>query len=359
MRTIFTLFFALAIASLAGAIPAWAADPFAGADPSWALLHEPAVIAELKLTPTQRTAYQELMDGLDVRFFPLRNKSREEGSAGVAAITADCQAKLKTLLLLAQHKRFGEIVARKIGTAVILRDDVDLKMKYTETQRKQIKTIIDETQAAVTEIEKKASAGEPRQPLEVKWKEAKTNEQKDILEVLTPAQRTTWKDLVGASFDMARLGQAAYRAPELVDAKDWINSPPLKLVDQRGKVVVVHFYAFGCINCIRNYPWYREWHDKFQRQNVVLIGVHSPETASERETANVRNAATKEKFAFPVLIDDKSENWNAWGNSMWPSVYLIDNRGYLRHFWPGELKWQGQDGEKFLRERIEELLAEK
>ncbi|WP_425614040.1 redoxin domain-containing protein [Anatilimnocola sp. NA78] len=351
------LFLAALLVSVASVSSA--ADPFAGADPSWALLHEPAVIDELKLSPTQRTAYQTLIDGVDLRFFPLRNKSRDAILAGVKEITADCQQQLNALLLPAQNKRFGEIVMRKVGTAALLRDDIEAKMKYTDDQKTKLQKIIDDTQVTVRAIEKEASEGKPRKPLEDRFTAAKTAEQKSILELLTPTQRTTWKDLVGAPFDMSKLGRATYRAPEIVDTQEWINSPPLRLADQRGKVVVLHFYAFACSNCVANYPWYRGWHDKFQRQDVVIIGIHTPETAGEKDANNVRNSATKEKFAFPVLIDGKNENWNAWGNSMWPSVYLIDKRGYLRHFWPGELNWQGQEGEKYMRERIEELLAEK
>ncbi|QDU25340.1 Thiol-disulfide oxidoreductase YkuV [Anatilimnocola aggregata] len=358
MRTVFTTFVVVAFASLLSGLTARGADPFAGADPSWALLHEPAVVAELKLSSTQRVAYQELMDSVDLRFFPLRNKSREVVVAVVDEIMGECQQKLNTLLLPAQSKRFREILMRKLGTAALVRDDLDLQMDYTDEQLKQLKTIVDKAAAAVTALEKEASEGKPRQPLEEKFKDVKLKEQQEILALLKPAQRTKWQQAVGAPFDLSRLGQTAYRAPEIVDTKDWINSPAMKLADQRGKVVVLHFYAFGCSNCIHNYPWYREWHDKFQGKDVVLIGVHTPETAGEREAANVRSSATKEKFAFPVVIDGKSENWNAWGNSMWPSVYLIDKRGYLRHFWPGELKWQGLDGEKYMRERIEQLLTE-
>ena len=89
-----------------------------------------------------------------------------------------------------------------------------------------------------------------------------------------------------------------------------------------------------------------------------MIAIHTPETSTERESSYVRKKAVDEQLAFPILIDGKNENWNAWGNSMWPSVYLIDKRGYLRDFWPGELKWQGNDGEKYMRDRIDELLAD-
>jgi peroxiredoxin len=180
-----------------------------------------------------------------------------------------------------------------------------------------------------------------------------------MLALMKPEQKADLKKMLGAPFSVTSLRKPAFKAPELVDTGEWINSSPLRLEQLHGKVVVLHFYASGCINCIHNYQWYREWHDRFRNKDVVLIGIHTPETASERDIAGVRRKAAEEKLAFPILIDGQNENWNAWGNSMWPSVYLIDKRGYLRDFWAGELKWQGNDGEKYMRERIEGLLAEK
>ena len=91
---------------------------------------------------------------------------------------------------------------------------------------------------------------------------------------------------------------------------------------------------------------------------MVLIGIHTPETEKERDVEQVRRKAAEEKLSFPILIDGKSENWAAWGNSVWPCVYLIDKQGYLRDLWPGELKWNGRDGEKYMREKIDWLLSE-
>ena len=88
------------------------------------------------------------------------------------------------------------------------------------------------------------------------------------------------------------------------------------------------------------------------------MGVHTPETEHERDGQTVRSKAQKENLKFPILIDTEKENWNAWGNSMWPSVYLIDKQGYVRYWWYGELNWQGAKGEEQMRQRIEELLAE-
>jgi hypothetical protein len=91
----------------------------------------------------------------------------------------------------------------------------------------------------------------------------------------------------------------------------------------------------------------------------MIIGVHTPETEGERNLQTVKQRAGEAKFEFPILIDNERRNWNVWGNSMWPSVYLIDKHGYVRYWWLGELNWEGAEGEKILRGRIDELLTEK
>jgi hypothetical protein len=90
----------------------------------------------------------------------------------------------------------------------------------------------------------------------------------------------------------------------------------------------------------------------------VTVGVHTPETADERVAASVRDKVKEERFDYPVVIDNDKEIWNAWGNSMWPSVYLIDKQGRLRYWWYGELNWNEAGGQKLMAAKIEELLAE-
>ena len=89
---------------------------------------------------------------------------------------------------------------------------------------------------------------------------------------------------------------------------------------------------------------------------MVMIGIHTPETAPEHNVANVRQKMQEAGFDFPVLLDNQLRNWKAWGNTMWPTVYLIDKQGYVTFWWMGELNWQGTQGEKIMREKIENLL---
>jgi peroxiredoxin len=194
--------------------------------------------------------------------------------------------------------------------------------------------------------------------LEKQYAALKRDEHEKVTALLTPVQKSVWQKSLGRDFDLKKLGHARFKAPEIVDSGEWLNSEPLTLKSLAGKVVVLHFYDFGCINCIRNYPTYLDWHERFRDKNVVIIGIHTPETAAGEDSATVRKKADEAAFRFPIVIDAAKSNWNAWGNSMWPSVYLIDKRGYLRHFWPGELKWQGATGDVLMREKIEDLLAE-
>ncbi|MFM8634163.1 MAG: redoxin domain-containing protein, partial [Planctomycetia bacterium] len=242
--------------------------------------------------------------------------------------------------------------------AALLGPGLGSLMKYTSKQRERLEQVITETLAATKDLEKRVANGEPREPLEKQYASLKRDEHEKVTAVLTPVQKSVWQKSLGRDFDLDTLGHARFKAPELVDSGEWLNSEPLTLESLAGKVVVVHFYDFGCINCIRNYPTYVDWQERFRDKNVAIIGIHTPETAAGKDSETVRKKAEEAAFRFPVVIDGAKSNWNAWGNSMWPSVYLIDKRGYLRQFWPGELKWQGATGDVWMRERIEDLLAE-
>jgi len=161
------------------------------------------------------------------------------------------------------------------------------------------------------------------------------------------------------SIDGAQPLDLRIKAPELQDSGHWINTEkPLKLSDLQGTVVVLHFYAFGCINCKNNYSAYIDWQQNFAGKNVVIIGIQTPETKSEHNVDLIRKRAEEAGFTFPILADIEKDNWQTWGNSMWPSVYILDKQGYIRQFWPGELRWEGATGDKYLQQQIEKLIRE-
>ncbi|MGL5097579.1 MAG: redoxin domain-containing protein, partial [Planctomycetia bacterium] len=144
-------------------------------------------------------------------------------------------------------------------------------------------------------------------------------------------------------------------APEFRAVDAWINTKPLKLADLRGKVVLVHFWTHGCINCIHNYPHYRNLAAEYKGKQLVMVGIHTPEFAGEAKIDAVKAAAVKNKLEFPIAVDNQWTNWKAWENRYWPAVYLVDKQGRVRYRWDGEL---GEAGEKIVRRRIDELTAE-
>lgn len=117
-------------------------------------------------------------------------------------------------------------------------------------------------------------------------------------------------------------------------------------------------WTFGCINCVRNLPHYRKRHAQLPRDRVTMIAFHTPETSAEHDLENVEKAVREKDLQFPIAVDNRKENWKSWGNHIWPSVYLIDQQGYVRKWWYGELNWKGAKGEQQMRAWIHELLAE-
>jgi hypothetical protein len=127
------------------------------------------------------------------------------------------------------------------------------RMNYKSQQKERLEQVISETLAATRDLEKRVGNGEPREPLEREYAKLKRDERRKVADVLTPAQRSIWMKTLGRDFDLTTLGRPEFKAPELVDSGDWLNSAPLTIKALAGKVVVVHFYAFGCSNCINNW----------------------------------------------------------------------------------------------------------
>lgn len=128
------------------------------------------------------------------------------------------------------------------------------------------------------------------------------------------------------------------RLPELMGATAWLNSPPLSSAALRGKVVLVDFWTFGCINCQRALPYVRAWAEKYKDQGLVVIGVHAPEFAFERKINNVKRAANDLGIHFPIAIDNDFAIWRSFSNEYWPANYFVDAQGNIRfhHFGEGE-----------------------
>jgi cytochrome c biogenesis protein CcdA/thiol-disulfide isomerase/thioredoxin len=141
-------------------------------------------------------------------------------------------------------------------------------------------------------------------------------------------------------------------APEFAGVSEWINSKPLTLRGLRGKVVLIDFWTYSCINCLRTLPHVKAWYRTYHRRGLVVVGVHTPEFAFEHVPGNVRSAVRRLGVEYPVALDNDYGTWNAWQNQYWPAKYLIDRRGHLRYYHFGEGEYDTTEA------RIRSLLGE-
>jgi cytochrome c biogenesis protein CcdA/thiol-disulfide isomerase/thioredoxin len=144
-------------------------------------------------------------------------------------------------------------------------------------------------------------------------------------------------------------------APDFAGITEWIDTPggrPLSLASLRGRVVLVDFWTYSCINCLRTLPYLQAWDAAYRKDGLTIVGVHTPEFAFERKASNVRTAVHDLGLRYPVALDNDYGTWNAYGNRYWPAKYFIDRRGHVRfaHFGEGEYRQSEQVIRRLLAE---------
>ena len=149
--------------------------------------------------------------------------------------------------------------------------------------------------------------------------------------------------------------------PSLAGATAWLNSPPLTAESLRGKVVLVDFWTYSCINCLRSLPYVRAWAEKYRQAGLVVIGVHAPEFAFEKSLDNVQRAVRDLQVGYPVALDNDYALWRAFGNHYWPAHYFIDGEGRIRfhHFGEGEYEHSEQVIRQLLAEAGKSVAADR
>ena len=156
--------------------------------------------------------------------------------------------------------------------------------------------------------------------------------------------------LIGAagpaiSGEVAPLQIAAVQgtAPNFVGINNWFNSAPLNIADLRGKVVLVDFWTYGCVNCVNTLPHVTELYAKYKDRGLVVVGVHTPEFPFERSASNVQTALKRHGITYPVAQDNDSKTWEAYHNQYWPSQYIVDQSGKIVYQHDGEGGYEEMD----------------
>lgn len=152
--------------------------------------------------------------------------------------------------------------------------------------------------------------------------------------------------------------QGPVRAPEFPPNVTWLQGGPLRLADLRGKPVLIDFWDYTCLNCLRTLPYVKEWHRRYASFGLTVVGVHAPEFSFAREGGNVLRAVREQDVQYPVVLDNDYAVWQAYANRYWPAKYLVDGNGYLRyyHFGEGGYGETEQAIQFLLRESFPEIL---
>ena len=324
------------------------------------MIRDDAVHRELDLSDDQIDAVMAVLDEVDGPWFRVRIRPEDEQVRVIDGLQESVRQKLASILQPRQLNRMQQLERQALGTRMFVRDDVAKLLKITPTQQSKMQAVFDETDAKSSELNQKVVKLEMQADEAAKQTAGlKDRERKRIVAMLEPSQMQRLGEATGEAFDFSKVLRTYPRAPELVaKGTTWVQGSPVQLSDLRGKVVAVHFYAFQCINCKRNLPHYNGWFKDYADDGLVVIGIQTPETSAERDAQRVTEALADGGQQYSVMLDSDSENWKAYSNTMWPTVYLIDKKGFLRRWWQGELNWQGATGEQQLRQNIEQLLAE-
>ena len=318
------------------------------------LIRDPAIVADLQLTDQQSEVLRQLSDALDGLLFSLRDAGPRPTDDQQLSAIKQVDAKLESLpqiLSTAQQQRLTQLRRQYEGIVTLVRPEIVRQLKLTDVQLTQIRRLHRQSLQRQKEAASKENSAALIQRIQ-------QEQLQQTIQVLDESQREQWLRLLGKPFDFSTMRRAYFHAPELRQVSAWINSPPLSLESLKGKVVIVHFWTFGCINCIRNYPAYKDWFRRYDSENVAMLGIHTPELKSEHDLDVLKQKVRTEGLDFPIAVDNDKANWNAWSNRAWPSVYLVDKNGRVRFWWYGELNWQGATGDQWITERINRLLKE-
>lgn len=317
------------------------------------LSHTPEVQAELLTSAEQIAEWERVLREIDASWWPARILPADQQRKIIADLEIQLVQTLERMRGKEAVQRLRQIELQSQGARILLRPEVIAYLRLTDQQNTKLTTLFSETDALAKSLKPDDSA--KMQQLAA----AKKSEVPKALAVLSPVQTESLRMLMGQNFDTAKLERIYPFAPELIDSDHWTSSVKPSLESLRGKVVLVHFYAFQCHNCVANFEHYKRWDETLKSKGVEVIGIQTPETDAERDADKVISASKKEGFEFPVLIDLETKNWDAWGNTMWPTVYVIDKQGYIRFWWQGELNWQGATVDQKIEKIVDQLLKEK
>jgi peroxiredoxin len=327
-------------------------------DPYFLLIRDDGIRNRLALAANRRRSIDAILHENNRLLLAIRDVGPQGVPEEVRPKLAAVRAQIDKVLDEQQRSRIEGLILQAQSYDGLLRPDMVNALELSGDQQNELRNIKETFQQRVAQLNN-GNANQSQDVRQQEFEKARTERHQKVLAVLNEQQKKLWAARLGEPFDFAKLSAGTASAPEFAGIETWLNSPELSVESLRGRVVVIHFFAFNCINCIHNYPWYREWQEAYADRDVTIIGIHTPETEAETNVDALRQKLEENGLKFPVAVDGEKQMWQAWSNNIWPAVYLVDKAGNVRYWWYGELDWQGAGGQHLARKRIDELLGEK
>jgi peroxiredoxin len=324
--------------------------------PMTSLLRSPGIQRELGLSLDLAEDVEQAVDTVDQPLWRLRDLAPEKRNDQVFMHLNQLKRRLSEVLTAQQRERLNQIVWQALGLDALLEPEVITRLRLSNDQTNTIGALLNGAYQRVgkARLNTQIRSASTRQ---THIQQIQTDTHQQITAVLNSLQQHAFTRLLGQRVNLSQVRGIACKAPD-IQADTWINSKPIELSELKGKVTAVHFYAYGCGNCVRSLPYYNDWHKQFNTDTFAIVGIHRPESDGERDIERVKKKAAQAQVEHPIAIDNDSLAWNAWGNHTWPTTYLIDKQGHVRYWWYGELNWQNNGSEQYLRNLIQSLLRE-
>jgi len=324
--------------------------------PITSLLRSRSIQRELGLSTDTLAQIEKEVNDVDLPLWRLRDHPSDDRNDQAIALIDRLRRGLSEILTAPQIERFNQIVWQAQGVDALLESDVSARLRLSASQINAIASHLSIGYQRIAELQRNAEI-RSESIRHIRIKESQNEARQRVMAVLDSSQQNAFTRLLGRRINLSQVRSIGCKAPD-IEVDTWINSAPVKLSEFRGKVTVVHFYAYGCGNCVRSLPHYVSWAKRFDSDTFAIVGIHRPESDGERDIENVKKKAAQADMDYPIAIDNQSLAWRAWGNHDWPTTYLIDKNGLIRYWWYGELNWQNNGSEKYLRDRIQTLIRE-
>ncbi len=319
------------------------------------LFHAVEVVKELQISDDAYDSILPQLQEIDGPWWASRNLPADKHRKVIQEQEKKLVQLVESNFSPSSLKRLRQLEIQAQGYRALVRPDVGRYLKLTAPQTETLSKKFETIDTLASKIFSKPGVEDPE--AKKAWNEAKSKEPEWASQILTSPQKQRLAELIGPSFDTQRLERIYPLAPEFSQSESWIGKS-VRLQDLKGKVVLVHFYAFQCSNCKANFPIYRRWTKELESKGVEVIGIQTPETSAESKMENVQEAYNRDGFAFPVLQDGDRVHWDKWANTMWPTVYVLDKKGFIRFWWQGELRWQGATVDEKIEKLVAKLLTE-